>query len=174
MEESVTFNPILILIGISWPVVSVSASISKVGWSRPWAWGRVSMWGSWMCVESGVTLLEMRIIGAYYGALWRRGQRFLWANSQHFNFLFFSCRFIFKGKCAIISDFNFQRSASSSSRAGAGTISSSVRWRLENEATYPSPRQTCELCLTFHIWYSYWEAADATASLGFDLDQVSK
>ena len=48
------------------------------------------------------------------------------------------------------------RSASSSSPpaaiwAGAGTSSSSVRWRLENEATYPSPRQTCELCLTLHI-----------------------
>ena len=35
--------------------------------------------------------------------------------------------------------------------ARAGTSSSSARWRLDNEATYPSPRQTCERCLTWKL-----------------------
>ena len=35
MEESVTFNPILILIGISWPVVSVSVRIHQWSGLKP-------------------------------------------------------------------------------------------------------------------------------------------
>ena len=65
--------------------------------------------------------------------------------------------------------------------AGAGTSSSTARWRLENKASCTNPRQSCERCLTrarpilypsHLILYSHWEASDATAFLGFATNQA--